>query len=492
MRARLLLQLRRLLDLPARLEQLFEADQRAVGKLLKESSERESRKHREAVQSVDAELHAVKTELAALRTEFHDRMLQYHLQLGRVGALLEGRAAPAASFAGRLPLEFSAAAVEVAHNSPFPPEATSDEWLTLERCPACATTERTVVCEWNKLLLLDTAPDARSSRYDYAVCHGCGILYATERPHGRRYQYLLDHFEDVIDKNASSPLLNPSPLSEEDRERYRRLIARGVFVSEHEGGEYLDGVFKDRLDNAGHVDLLGSLVDLRRARVLEIRPRAGTILHGLRRHYDADVFAMPIWESQQFILRELYGVECSSLIDFDQFTIPFDGPFDLIACNHMFNHAVRLDRFLSEVRSRLRPGGHVYLYNEIDDAEFLESGQSMIATMNPLHFQASDRPSLARALQANGFDLVFLKGRQKRNMCLARAVDRRDWAPIPAAQLTDRIAAYQRARDRAVLRLPERIRPRVAASWPAAIERAVATGVAQFDETGSLRVVKEV
>ena len=90
--------------------------------------------------------------------------------------------------------------------------------------------------------------------------------------------------------------------------------ARGVFVSGHDEGEYLSGVFKDRLANAGHVDILGSLLNPCSARILEVRPRAGTILEGLRRHYGADVHAMAMWESQQFILRELYGIQSSELI----------------------------------------------------------------------------------------------------------------------------------------------------------------------------------
>jgi hypothetical protein len=31
---------------------------------------------------------------------------------------------------------------------------------------------------------------------------------------------------------------------------------------------------------------------------------------------------MPIWESQQFLLRELFGIETSPLIDFEHFAIP--------------------------------------------------------------------------------------------------------------------------------------------------------------------------
>ena len=375
-------------------------------------------------------------------------------------------------------------------DSPVLPPVADADWLTLDRCPACGTLERTVVCEWNKLVLLETAPDERSGIYDYAVCHGCGILYATQRPRGGRYRHLMEHFEDVIDKNASNPLLNPRPLTAEDRQRYTALIARGVFVSDHEGGEYLDGVFKDRLENAAHVDLLGSLLDVKGARVLEVRSRAGTILEGLRRLYGCEVAAMPIWQSQQFILRELYGIETSALIDFEDFTIPFDRPFDLIVCNHMFNHAVRPERLLGAIRKALRPGGHVYLYNEIDDSEFLDGMQSMIATMNPLHLQASDRGSLARALAASGFETVFVKGRHKRNMILARAVEPPAWRPMSPDERDTRIARYQQARDRAVLRVPEALRPRVARVWPGTVERAVASGLAVLDEAGGLRLLK--
>jgi SAM-dependent methyltransferase len=200
---------------------------------------------------------------------------------------------------------------------------------------------------------------------------------------------------------------------------------------------------------------------------------------------------MPIWESQQFIIEELYGIPSSSLIDFDRFCVPFEQPFDLVVCNHMFNHAVRLDGFLEAVRRALRPGGHLYLYNEIDDSEFLDGGQSMIATMNPLHLQASDRRSLVRALGAAGFDPVFITGRHKRNLCLVRKTEQPRWTPIGDDERTRRIATYSRARDRAVLRAPERIRPRFAAVWPATVERAVASGVARFDENGELRIVKE-
>jgi hypothetical protein len=65
------------------------------------------------------------------------------------------------------------------------------------------------------------------------------------------------------------------------------------------------------------------------------------------------------------------------------------------------------------------------------------------------------------------------------------------WTPMSSTALEKRIRRYQRARDRAVLRAPERVRGRFADVWPVTVERAVAAGVARFDEDGSLRLVKD-
>ena len=266
--------------------------------------------------------------------------------------------------------------------------------------------------------------------------------------------FLLAHFGEVVAKRGSrgtgaitNRLLNPYPLSDADRDELRRLAAHGVFVSDHlglTGKQYLAPLLRDRFENSIHTDIIGSLIEPRGARVLEVRSRAGTILDGLRRAWGAEVFAMPIWESQQFLLRELFGITTSPLIDFEHFAIPFDGEFDLIVCNHMFTHALRPRDFFGELRRKLKPGGHIYLYHEPDDAEFLAGNQSMFATLNPLHMQAFDQASLVRALAANGFETVFIKGRNLHHLVLARlartpptmtpmtstAAGQRAWTPI--------------------------------------------------------------
>jgi SAM-dependent methyltransferase len=451
------------------------------------------------------ELSGLRTEVESLRREVRDRLLQNTLVMTRTARALDsGTAQAPGTQPGEVRLSGSSVPMTPPQESPLSwdligghPDPEGREWLTLDRCSACGHEHFTVVSPWNKLILLDKAPDDGSARYDYAVCHGCGVLFATRRPTGQRYQFLLEHFGEVTAKRGSggtitNHVLNPAPLTDAHRGELRRLASRGVFVSDHLGlrkNEYLAPLLRDRFENSAHTDIIGSLLSPRRWRVLEVRSRAGTILDGLRRAWDAEVFAMPIWESQQFLLREVFAIETSELIEFERFQIPFDGPFDLIICNHMFTHAVRPQAFFAEIRAKLRPGGHVYLHNEPDDQEFLIGGQSMLATMNPLHLQAFDQAAIMRALAANGFHVSFQKhARNETQFCLA-TMGEPAFAPMSESQRNRRVAAYQRAFDRAVLRVDEHIRPRFAGDWTKVIERAVASGVAEFDERGHLRLV---
>jgi SAM-dependent methyltransferase len=481
------------------LAQLARETQRAA-KLQSEGLKRASDTHHR-VDTLQNEMRTIRDEVRGLHRELRDRLLQYHLQLGR---LTRG-----SNDAGVTPdTRLSAHTVPLALDEPEEPQwdliggdavlpdAEDAEWALADTCPVCLHCERTVVNPWNKFILLPKAPGPTSARYDYAVCHACGVLYASRRPAGPRYQFLLEHFGEVTAKRGgvreiSNRVLNPYPLSDEDREELRTRARHGVFVSDHLGlrsTDYLAPLLRDRWENSVHLDIIGSLLAPRGARVLEVRSRTGTILDGLRHAYQARVYAMPIWESQQFLLREVYGIETSDLIDFDRFEIPFAEQFDVIICNHMFTHALRPLEFFAELRRKLVPGGHIYLHNEPDDAEYLSGNQSMLATLNPLHVQAFDQRSLMRALAANGFETVFIKRRNLAHLCLARLAAART-TPMSESQQRSRVAQYEAAFARAVLAVDEHLRPRVGAYWSEAVERGVAAGVAEFDASGRLKLV---
>ena len=216
------------------------------------------------------------------------------------------------------------------------------------------------------------------------------------------------------------------------------MAAHGVWVSEHLGlrtTEYIEGALKDRFENSVHVDLLANLVKPTNARVLEVRPRPGTIAESLRRLYNANVSVMPMWESQKFLLKELYGFDAQGLIDYDHFRIPFEGRFNLIVCNHIIVHSVRPSEFLREVHAHLNPGGlALSVQRSSEDRQVLEEGKSIIAHLNPLHMQTFDSSAMVRALAANGFEVTFIKARNSSFLVLARAAEETGaWTPISPA-----------------------------------------------------------
>ena len=159
--------------------------------------------------------------------------------------------------------------------------------------------------------------------------------------------------------------------------------------------------------------------------------------------------------AMQLVEGEVYDIPTSE-IDFDRFELPSDGPWDLAVCNHMLTHAVRPKEMLTLLRAHLAPGGHAYFYNEPDDAEILVAGKSMFTTLNAFHLQTFDDAAFVHALAASGFEPVFLTHHEGNIVCLARAVDApAAWPRMTATQLSARRDAYLRARDRALLMLPE-------------------------------------
>jgi SAM-dependent methyltransferase len=378
-------------------------------------------------------------------------------------------------------------------------ELPADDILTLDACAVCGHTGRTLVCPFNRFALFEEPPDDRAPIYDYSLCHACGAVYATRRPAGPRYQWLFDHFEATLgrddpdgDESPGKLALSSRRITEEHRAHLRALAARGIFVSEHLGlkkREYLPALFADRAANSLHVDILGSLVPMHQPRVLEIRSRLGTIPAALARLHGATSVAMAIFESQQFLIEEIYKVPTAWPIDFDHFRIPFDGPFDLVVANHLMTHSVRPAEFLAEVRRHLSPGGHLYLYNEMDDGEFLSRGKSMFNSFNAFHFQTFDAPSLVRMLASQGFETTFVTIHDGKCICLARMGEAgAAWTPMPEREREKRLAAYRRAYDFAVLKMPEHARWRVAGEWESVQKRAVEAGFAEVTKHGEVKL----
>jgi len=102
--------------------------------------------------------------------------------------------------------------------------------------------------------------------------------------------------------------------------------------------------------------------------------------------------------------------------------------------------------------------------------------------------QTFDQAAMMRALAANGLEVAFIKSRDCSFMVLARAAGGSvAWSPIAVDALERRIEAYRLARDRAILKVPQDMRPRLGRHWTAAIEHSLAAGAVAFDDQGQLR-----
>jgi SAM-dependent methyltransferase len=371
--------------------------------------------------------------------------------------------------------------------------------VTLTACSVCGHGEWTPVCEFNRFLLSGSPPDEAAMRADYALCHRCGVVFARRRPVGGRFRFLIEHFEETIGRVSGGghrgvKLLGSRRLNGEDIAHLRLRASQPVFVSEYPPVRdrlHLPALLKDRLAVAAHVEILGSLLNLDAPRVLEVRPRFGAIGGALRRIYGGETLALPLFEVQQVLVREVYGSRADFLLDYDSFAIPYDGRFDLVVANHLVTHAVHPAEALCTIRERLAPGGHLYLYNEPDENDFLETGKSIFNTLNPFHLQTFDGASLARALTSAGFEPVYIGHHHDNCIALAKAAPvRGEWKPISRKDVARRTAKYAQARDIGILSLPERLRGRFADEWDAVVERAFAAKQVDLDGDGQLRLVK--
>jgi SAM-dependent methyltransferase len=356
------------------------------------------------------------------------------------------------------------------------------------------------VCEFNRFLLSDIAPDAAAMRANYALCHRCGVVFARTRPIGERFRFLVEHFEETIGRvpaggQRGTKVLGSRRLTEEESAALRARATQPIFVSEvpaQKRRRHLPQLLRDRLAVAAHVEIIGSLIALEKPRVLEIRPRFGAIGGALRRLYGGETFALPLFEAQQLLVQEVYGSCAEHLLDYDAFSIPYSGCFDLVVANHLLTHAVHPRETLATIRQRLTPGGHLYLYNEPDEGDFLDAGKSIFNTLNAFHLQTFDGAALARALQSAGFEPIYIAHHRDNCVALARVpAEATPWDRIRKKELARRIAKYVQARDLGILSLPDRLRGLFASEWEAVVQRAFAAKTIDFDGDGNLRVVKK-
>ncbi len=365
---------------------------------------------------------------------------------------------------------------------------------TVDQCPGCGEAAREIVCEYNGLMLLASMRESPLCRYDYALCHGCGLVYASRRPEGDELQYLYSRFDEVLGRTEDDESMGrTTEIGPDERAGIAARIARGWLVSEERdepGLPWLDDVFEERVLNSFHVNLVSALLPVSGTRVLELRATTGFMLDTLKRGYGAaEIYAMPMSERHALVIEGLNPMPMA-IIDFDRLEIPFEGRFDLILARHMVTHALEPARLWRMLAERLTPGGHVYLFLENDDSAMLrDKRKNLFGEQKCFHFQNFDLPTLAGVLRFNGLDPVFIRhprpGRSEM-VCLAQRNDAVRGTRIAPDRLEARRELYRRWRDLSVMSLPPELQPVFADEINQIRQRALAAGYAVTDRAGRI------
>lgn len=355
--------------------------------------------------------------------------------------------------------------------------------ITLTACPACGANDATIVCRYNGLILVEDMQASELARYDHACCHRCGLVFASHRPAGEEFDYLSRNFNEFLgrpDGADANPLDNERPLTDADRQALRQRLAGGWLASEHRdpsAANWMPWLLADRMSQGYHFDWLSASVPLAGKRVLEVRSKTGFLLDMLRRYHGADVFAMPMFESQQFVIEQLYGIPCSRRVDFEHFDIPYEGQFDLIVAKHLLTHAIHPEAMFQTLRERIAPGGYLYLFAETDDSFKFLKGKNLFGEQKCFHFQNFDLQTFVRCLNWQGFRVVFIRHPKRGDSemtCLAQVDPGVEKGAIPSADLAARLSMYEAWHDGSAMRLPEYVQQMMPREVEAARQREAA------------------
>lgn len=360
-------------------------------------------------------------------------------------------------------------------------------------CFGCGSSEWSLVFEFNGLVLLEYMRQSDLARYDYAICHRCGLVFATRRPEGEDLQFLYSRFDEFLGRTDATTE-RVEELTPHARAQLDRQVSAGWLVSEEASlgeDEWLQEVLTFRVYEAYHTDIIAALVPLEGARILELRSLDGCMLQQFRRRYGAaEVIAMPMSERHRVIIEALHGIP-APVIDFDEMTLPA-GTFDLVIARHMMTHALDPGRFWPAVTEAVAPGGWLYLYLENDDAVMFAKRKNLIGEMKCFHFQNFDLPCLARVLRSRGFEPRFVrhtKPGKSEMVCLARRESTR-FEPIGQDALMNRREMYEQWRALSILSAPSELRKGFATEIEGLTRLVRERGLTVRDRQGQLVPIK--
>lgn len=377
---------------------------------------------------------------------------------------------------------------------------------SVSSCLVCNSVKRTIVAEYNRLIAIESLCGSDLARSDYALCHGCGLVYATLRPDRAEYDYMYENFNELTlreNKTQQNIFILPDELDAAMRAELDRGFVPWweLRTAEVEEGDRVRGPMLREFDStlSDLPDLLLHL-DFAGAHVLQIRAKTGQFADFLMRALGArSVDLMTLFPAHTYMALKYPGVRAAAGLDYETFHIPFDEQYDIIIENHALTHMLSANDTFEEFRRHIRDDGALYVKNELDDARLFAKGNNMFAELRSFHFQQFDIPTLSRMLATYGFAPLGLRHPHHRKALMAGVARKEPISPaqaprIPSGELKARLAMYRRWRDESVLSLPRELAGALfGAELKSMRKRVTAAGGMARDRKGrlpALRVLK--
>jgi hypothetical protein len=324
----------------------------------------------------------------------------------------------------------------------------------------CGEVERTIVAEYNRLIFIESMRQSDLARFDYALCHGCGLVYATRRPDRAEYEFLYQRFNEFLNRRENSgtwnvPELTPERVAEIDRQ----FVPWWELESARGKGRIVRMLRRDLHNARTYLPYITPHVPLQGAKVLHIRAKGSTLADIMKRTLGAaQVDLITLFPAHTYLAQKNDGIRAQACLDYENFRIPYDEKYNLIIENHILIHMLDANQTFDTLRSHLAPGGAIFLHKELDDEDLFRKRKNLFAELRPFHYQQFDKATLARVAQRYGFEPVFLSSVDAEDSELV-GILRLQHEPaacprIAPDALRARIDMYARWRDESILSLP--------------------------------------
>ena len=156
--------------------------------------------------------------------------------------------------------------------------------------------------------------------------------------------------------------------------------------------------------------------------IAHVRCDVGSLQKEIQKQFpDCSVYGYDYFDSNVRYARES-GLETVDLLNPAGIDFPHGVAFDLIICNHIFTHSIDPAADMEKLYAALKPGGILYLYNEMNHQIRFQPGNTSYqwVALNNFHKQLLSPTCLELFLMRGGFSDVTLSNDRNYMRAIAR------------------------------------------------------------------------